>query len=83
MPYSSDDDDNNSFDGLDAADDDFEDDYRSCPHCGRTMLEAADHCPGCNRWITREDLPQTRQPLWIVIVALILLATFVFAVLPV
>ena len=81
MPYSSDEDDPDD-DELDEGDDDREDVYISCPHCRGTMLEAADYCPQCQRWITREDLPPKRQPLWIVIVALILLATFLFAVLP-
>lgn len=80
MPYSSNDD--SSEDWQDESDDDYENGYVSCPHCGGTMLEAADHCPSCNRWITREDLPQKRQPWWIMIVVLILLATLIMSVLP-
>ena len=63
-------------------DDDADDGYVPCPYCGGTMLEAADHCPECDRWITREDLPQKRHPWWIIVVILILLGTMVLSVLP-
>lgn len=53
-------------------DDDDDDGYVPCPHCGATMLEAADYCPGCNRWITSEDLPVRRHPGWIIAVVVIL-----------
>ena len=59
-------------------DDDEEDDdgYIPCPHCGETMLEAADHCPYCDRWISSEEVATTRHPWWIIVVALILLFVF-------
>jgi predicted nucleic acid-binding Zn ribbon protein len=78
MPHSYDDD-----DWQDEQDDDADEGYVPCPHCGGTMLEAADYCPGCRRWISREDQPQRRQPWWIVIVVLILLATLLMSVLPI
>jgi len=59
-----------------------EDGYIPCPHCGETMLEAADYCPACERWMTSEDTPPKRRPWWIVAVILILIATFVLSVLP-
>ena len=65
-----------------AEDDDADEGYIPCPHCGETMLEAADYCPGCHRWITSEDPPSRRQPWWIVVIVLILLATLIFSVLP-
>ena len=67
----------------DDPEDDYEDDpddgYVSCPYCGGTMLEVADHCPNCNRWITSEDLPEKRQPLWIIMVVLILVAMMILS----
>jgi hypothetical protein len=64
-------------------DPDDESGYIPCPHCGETMLEAADHCPACDRWITSEDVPRKRQPVWVVAVILILLATIILSVLPI
>lgn len=52
-------------DDLDEDDDD--DVYIDCPYCGKTMLEDAEYCPSCDRWITDEDWPKPAQPLWIVI----------------
>ena len=72
-------------DEADFEDDEEEEDddgYIPCPHCGETMLEAADYCPACERWITSEDAPPKRRPWWIVAVILILIATFVLSVLP-
>ena len=57
-------------------DDDWEDDldeddedngYIDCPHCGQSMLEAADYCPSCDRWMSDEDTPKKSQPLWLII----------------
>ena len=44
--------------------DDEDDGYVPCPHCGETMLEAAEYCPYCERWITSEDIPRKPWPLW-------------------
>ena len=63
-------------------DDDSDDGYVPCPHCGETMLEAADHCPACNRWITREDLPQKTYSWWVIAVILMLLLTMGLSVVP-
>jgi hypothetical protein len=54
--------------------DDENDHYIPCPYCGETMLEAADYCPACERWISNEDLPPKRHPWWIVAVILVLIA---------
>lgn len=77
MQYQSDDEDE-----FDEDEDEQDDGYIPCPHCGELMLEAADYCPSCERWITSEEISQTRRPWWIVVVILILLATFVMTVLP-
>jgi uncharacterized protein (DUF983 family) len=52
-------------------DDDDDDGYIPCPHCGESMLEAADYCPSCDKWITSEDLPAKSHSWWIVAVVLI------------
>jgi RNA polymerase subunit RPABC4/transcription elongation factor Spt4 len=82
VPWSHESDDEESDWDDDSDNDDDDDGYIACPHCGGTMLEAADYCPNCERWITREDLPDRRQPWWIIIVVLILVATIVVSILP-
>ena len=62
--------------------DDSDDGYIPCPYCGETMLEDAEHCPACNRWITSEDLPSKGHPWWIVAVVVILIAVMILSVLP-
>jgi hypothetical protein len=51
--------------------DDDDDGYVPCPYCGETMLEDAEYCPSCDRWISSEDIP--RKPWLIWMVALIVL----------
>ena len=51
----------------DLDEDDPDDGTIDCPYCGQTMLEAADYCPSCERWMSEEDLPKPVQPLWIVV----------------
>jgi len=70
------------YDDIANDDDDDDEGYVPCPHCGETMLEAADYCPSCRRWITTEDRPEKPRPGWMVILILILLFTIVFSVLP-
>ncbi len=62
-------------------DDDDDDGYIPCPHCGETMLEAADYCPACDCWITSEELPAKRHSWWIVLVVLALVAAFAMSAL--
>ncbi len=69
-------------DWYDDTDEESVDGYIPCPHCGETMLEAADHCPACNRWITSEDLPRTKHSWWVIALILILLLTMVLSVVP-
>ncbi len=51
----------------DLDEDDEDDGYIDCPYCGQTMLEDAEYCPSCDRWITSEDSPKPAQPLWIIV----------------
>lgn len=47
--------------------DDEDNGYIDCPYCGKTMLEDAEYCPSCDRWMSGEDLPKPTQPLWIIV----------------
>ena len=37
-----------------------------CPWCKREMLEDCDRCPSCGQYISSEDAPVARKPLWII-----------------
>ncbi len=75
--------DNESDDGwYDESDEEPDEGYIPCPHCGETMLEAADHCPACNRWITAEDMQRKQNSWWVIAIIVILLFTMVLSVVP-
>jgi hypothetical protein len=38
-----------------------------CPHCGREILEESERCPYCERYISQEDTPPARKPVWFVL----------------
>lgn len=59
--------------------DDDSDVYIRCPFCGEMMLEAAEHCPSCDRWITSETAPPRRHPWWIIAIVLLLIAIMLFS----
>jgi hypothetical protein len=44
-----------------------------CAYCRREILEDAPQCPYCERYISEEDHPSRRQPVWIIVTALICL----------
>lgn len=67
------DDDSDEFDNDEFNNDWDDDGYIPCPHCGETMLEDADYCPACERWITDGTTNKPRSPLWVAIVAALLL----------
>lgn len=56
---------------------DEDDGYRPCPYCGETMLEAADYCPACDRWMSNEDRPDRQRSWWVVIVICALLTAMI------
>lgn len=69
-------------DDSDEFNEDGDDDrYIPCPHCGETMLEDADYCPACERWITDGTTNKTRSPVWVMIVAAVLLGLLLTSVL--
>ena len=45
--------------------DDDEDGTVACPHCGESVYEDAERCPGCEMYLSRENRPWSR-PLWLV-----------------
>jgi len=79
MTTSRDDDDDEPEDDVwddDAADigDDAEDEPTvPCPSCRREILEDSPRCPYCEQYISEEDHPSRRQPVWIIVTALICL----------
>lgn len=64
----------------DDAGDGWDDSYVTCPHCGETMLEDAEYCPYCDRWMTNESTK--KLPWWVVVVVLLLIATMIISVIP-
>ena len=42
-------------------------DVKACPYCGKGIYEQAEVCPYCKSYISAEDAPPSRKPLWIVI----------------
>jgi hypothetical protein len=36
-----------------------------CPFCGHDILEDSERCPHCERYLSREDFPTPRKPIWI------------------
>lgn len=37
----------------------------ACPYCREGMLEDAPQCPSCGNYVSEEDSPPPRKPLWI------------------
>lgn len=64
-------------------DEDGDDDGNvSCPYCGEVMLEAAEYCPACDRWMTDEEqVPRKPLPLWAVVLLILLLLIVLIAAL--
>ena len=48
-------------------DEEDESDTVPCPHCRRPVFETAQWCPHCENYLSREDAPPDRKPLWIVL----------------
>lgn len=49
----------------DYGDEDDEAETVACPHCRREILEDAERCPYCGRYITDEDLRKSGKPWWL------------------
>jgi hypothetical protein len=46
---------------------DDEDATVPCPYCGQEMYDDSPRCPHCDRYISKEDMPPARQPMWVVV----------------
>ncbi|MGQ0636877.1 MAG: zinc ribbon domain-containing protein [Planctomycetaceae bacterium] len=44
-----------------------------CPYCGKAICEESPRCPHCGQYLSQEDAPPGRKPLWIVIGVLLCL----------
>jgi hypothetical protein len=53
-------------DELDGPEDD-DDLYIPCPYCKREIFEESERCPYCERYLSKEDAPAARKPLWFVV----------------
>jgi len=62
-------------------DDDSEDDFDAdedeptipCPHCRKEIHEDSPRCPYCENYLSDEDAPPARKPLWIILGAIVCL----------
>lgn len=64
--------DDDSYDSHDGDDSDDEPTI-PCPYCRNEILEDSPWCPSCDRYISAEDHAGPRQPLWVILTALICL----------
>ena len=46
-----------------------------CPHCRAEIDEESEQCPKCGMYISKEDAPSSTSPVWVIVLALALLAT--------
>ena len=55
-------------DDLEYVSDEGDDDPTTpCPHCKEPIHDEAEQCPNCGYYISEEDAPPARKPLWIVL----------------
>jgi len=79
-----DDDDGDDWDDPSFENDDTEDyaeddePTRDCPYCGFEMLEICVQCPSCGQYLSKEDVHERSQPLWVWLTAILCLAATLF-----
>lgn len=86
QPQPDDDDDDDETDGAWDDDDsppgddsdDGDEPTVPCPYCGHDILEDAPRCPSCERYLSLEDSPAPRKPLWVIVTALVCLAAVIW-----
>jgi hypothetical protein len=83
MRRSNDDDeqDEDDWEDDDGVDGDDDEPTVPCPYCRREILEDSPRCPFCERYISAEDSPGPRRPLWLLLTALACLGMAVWWVL--
>ena len=47
-------------------DDSDDDETVPCPHCRQPVYEYAERCPECGAYLSREDAPYQRKPVWLI-----------------
>ena len=65
IPYDQDEDDD-----FPEGEDEDDDGTDPCPHCGAAIWGDSVQCPTCGAYLSREDAPTPRPPLWITLGAL-------------
>jgi predicted nucleic acid-binding Zn ribbon protein len=65
-------------DSEDYANDAAEEPTRYCPYCGFEMLEICVQCPSCGQYLSKEDVHDRSQPLWVWLTAILCLAAILF-----
>ena len=59
-------------DDLDTSDlDNVEETTLPCPACGEEIYDDAERCPQCGHYLTREDAPRSKPPVWIIVGAIV------------
>lgn len=53
--------------------DDDSDDLMECPYCGESIYDDTVRCPHCERYLSEEDAPPSRHPVWIYACAILAL----------
>jgi endogenous inhibitor of DNA gyrase (YacG/DUF329 family) len=53
--------------------DDDDDATDPCPHCGEPVYDDAERCPYCGRYLSREDVRESK-PWWVVLGVMMCLA---------
>jgi uncharacterized paraquat-inducible protein A len=48
-------------------------DTTPCPYCQADIYEDAVQCPRCGNYISAEDAPSGRKPVWMIVAAVICL----------
>lgn len=56
-----------SDDGEFAADDEESAATIECPYCQAEIHEDSQRCPFCENYLSREDAPSERKPVWLVV----------------
>lgn len=55
-------------------DDADDDETIPCPHCHEPVYENAERCPECGQYLSREDAPYQRKPVWFIVGFLLCMA---------
>ncbi|HEY4263305.1 MAG TPA: hypothetical protein VGM98_24295 [Schlesneria sp.] len=69
------------YDDDECEEDEDDDGCVLCQYCGKPMYEESGYCSSCERWQSQEDRPKKTLPVWVMLTALFLLATFVYGAL--